>query len=449
MSIRSHFKRVGQYNVQTLRSSPLAEISGSLGDLGTLLPLVIALTLTHSISLPSTLVFAGLGNIASGLIFGVPIPVQPMKAIAAVAISEQFRIRETTAAGFTVSAAIIVLSLTGLLGWLGRVVPVPVVKGIQVGAGLSLVLSAGSSLLAPLSWTGPSWSDNHFWTLFAFLFLLFSTAFTRVRIPYALIITTIGVVLAIVAPSTNHHHTAFRVWSPQLYIPHLDDFRRAVPAAVGQLPLTTLNSILATSHLSKQLLPSQPAPSLAHLGISLSLTNVISTPFGGMPICHGSGGLAGQYRFGARSGASVILLGLVKVLLGLFGGDDVLWIFQRFPRSLLGMMVLGAGVELAKVAEGLNVDAMDLETEGYDGQGRHFRAVEESERKRRFMVMLVTVAGILAFRNDAVGFLAGMAWHLGFYAVDHWREWSGGREAWFKVHRRQTSQEPLLGAGNT
>jgi hypothetical protein len=65
------------------------------------------------------------------------------------------------------------------------------------------------------------------------------------------------------------------------------------------------------------------------------------------------------------------------------------------------------------------------------------------------MVMLVTVAGILAFRNDAVGFLAGMAWHLGFYAVDHWREWSGGREAWFKVHRRQTSQEPLLGAGNT
>ena len=443
MSLRSHLKHVSEYNIQTFRSSPISEISGSLGDLGTLLPLLIALSVTQSISLPSTLVFTGLGNVVSGALFGVPIPVQPMKAIAAVAIDQNFRIQETTAAGFTTSAVIVLLSLTGLLNWLGRVVPVPIVKGIQVGAGLSLVISAGSSLLAPLRWTGPSWTDNHIWTLFAFIFLLFTTAFTRTRIPFALIITVIGVVLAILAPNNHSDHIQWHVWNPHLYIPGWHDFKRAIPAAIGQVPLTTLNSILATSHLSKQLLPSEPAPSLAHLGISLSLTNFISTPFGGMPICHGSGGLAGQYRFGARSGASVILLGLVKLFLGLFAGEGVLWIFQRFPRSLLGIMVLAAGVELAKVAEGLNLDAMDLQTDSHDA-GRHFRIVEETERKRRFSVMIATVAGILAFRNDAVGFLAGMAWHWGLYTTDHWQAWGAQRSSWFSRHGRQSSREPLL-----
>jgi hypothetical protein len=162
-----------------------------------------------------------------------------------------------------------------------------------------------------------------------------------------------------------------------------------------------------------------------------------------MPICHGSGGLAGQYRFGARSGASVIFLGLVKLFLGLFAGEGVLWIFQRFPRSLLGIMVLAAGVELAKVAEGLNLDAMDLQTDGHDA-GRHFRVVEETERKRRYSVMIVTVAGILAFRNDAVGFLAGMAWHWGLHATEHWQGWNTNRSSWFNIHRRQGSREPLL-----
>jgi MFS superfamily sulfate permease-like transporter len=443
MSFQAHLKHVSRHNVQTFRKSPISEISGSLGDLGTLLPLMIALSVTQSISLPSTLVFTGLGNLVSGALFGVPIPVQPMKAIAAVAIDQSFRIQETTAAGFTTSAVIVLLSITGLLNWLGRVVPVPIVKGIQVGAGLSLVISAGSSLLVPLRWTGPSWTDNHIWTLFAFLFLLFSTAYTRIHIPFALIITVIGVILAILTPNNPHEHFEWHVWNPHLYIPGLQDFKRAIPAAIGQVPLTTLNSILATSHLSKQLLPSEPAPSLSHLGISLSLTNFISTPFGGMPICHGSGGLAGQYRFGARSGASVILLGLVKLFLGLFAGNGVLWVFQRFPRSLLGIMVLGAGVELAKVAEGLNLDAADLQTDSH-GEGRHFRVVEEAERKRRYSVMIVTVAGILAFRNDAVGFLAGMAWHWGLYTTDHWQSWRCEGSSWFSRHRRRSSREPLL-----
>jgi MFS superfamily sulfate permease-like transporter len=439
MSFISGLKRVNKHNVHIFRSSPLAEISGSLGDLGTLLPIFIALSLNNSINVSSTLVFTGLANIASGMLFGVPIPVQPMKAIAAVAIEQNFAIRETAMAGLLVSGAVILLSISGALGWLGRIVPIPIVRGIQLGAGLSLIIAAGTSLLRPLDWIRPSWADNNFWTLFAFLFLLVSTVFTKRHIPYALIITVLGIVLAIVR-SQHHEHVHPGVWQPHIYLPHWHHVKTAIPAAIGQLPLTILNSILATSSLSHHLFSSQPTPSLAHIGLSLGITNVISFPFGAMPICHGSGGLAAQYRFGARSGASVIFLGIFKLVLGLFFASPVIWAIQRFPHSLLGIMVVFAGIELAAVAQSVNDNTADV---GTDDEGRHL--IGEEEGRKRFGVMLVTAAGILAFKNDAVGFLAGLIWHIGV----NWEEVRGGlanrRSRWFtRFHSSSAEHDPLL-----
>jgi hypothetical protein len=423
MALLARLKRSHAHNLHTIRSQPLSELSGSLGDLGTLLPLLIALTLTHSVSLPSTLVFTGLANIATGLIFGLPLPVQPMKAIAAVAISRQFSIQETAAAGITVSAIVLLLSITGLLSWFSRVIPIPVVKGIQVGAGLSLILSAGTSLLSQLGWTTPSWSDNHMWTLFAFLLLLISTVLSthhRINAPYALLIFTLGIVFAAATLSPNNHDTpSAHLWRPHTYVPSAHQFGTTLSASLGQLPLTTLNSIIAVSHLSADLLPSIPEPSPTALGISVATMNLVSCWFGSMPACHGSGGLAGQYRFGARSGASVIVLGLVKLLLGLFVGDALVDLLSAFPKSLLGIMVIAAGVELAKVGESLNAGARDLWEEANSVEGDEGivvlkqRVLDDEERRERWSVMMVTVAGLLAFRNDAVGFLAGMVWHWG------------------------------------
>jgi hypothetical protein len=75
----SELARRNRHNLRTLRQSPAAEVSGALGDLGTLLPLMIALALQGSINLSSTLVFSGLFNIVTGAVFGIPLPVQPMK----------------------------------------------------------------------------------------------------------------------------------------------------------------------------------------------------------------------------------------------------------------------------------------------------------------------------------------------------------------------------------
>ena len=432
-------------NLQALRQSPLTEISGAFGDLGTLLPLLIALTRLGAISLSSTLVFAGLANILTGLYFGIPLPVQPMKAIAAVAISRAFTRAETSSAGLFVAGVVFCFSATGLLRWFTRVIPVPVIKGIQIGAGLSLVLSAGSSLLGPLGWVTPNWGDNLLWALFAFGLLLATTYLSR--FPYALSVSILGVVFSIVqlASSKDPHGDYVGIWRPSVLVPSPHDFRvGAIDAGLGQLPLTTLNSIIAVAHLSADLLPHVSAPSTTELGFSVAAMNLIGCWFGAMPVCHGSGGLAAQYRFGARSGASIVILGALKLVMGLFFGEGIVDVLQRFPKALLGIMVIAAGLELAKVGESLNYDARDLwetvEDEDRDDEsyglgmtgGKRLRQLGIEERQRRWTVMLVTVGGLLAFKNDAVGFVAGMLCHWTFEAPN----WLGGSR---RSRRRHSS----------
>jgi hypothetical protein len=451
MAFLSNIKTLHRRNVQTLRTQPLSELSGALGDLGTLLPIMIALALKRSISLPSTLVFTGLANVLTGVLFGIPLPVQPMKAIAAVAIARGFTIWENMAAGMTVSAIVLVLSVTGLLNWFSRVIPIPVVKGIQVGAGLSLVLSAGSSLLQPLHWTGPTWADNYLWALLAFFFLLAATALggSRIHIPYALIIVILGLILGGITLNQHDHGARHpSIWRPYIYVPYSRYFWTTLSASLGQLPLTTLNSIIAVSHLSTELLPELPEPSPTTIGISVASMNLVSCWFGSMPACHGSGGLAAQYRFGARSGASIIILGLVKLVLGLFVGEALIDLLEQFPKSLLGVMVIAAGVELAKVGESLNVGARDLWEEssgnGDVSRGKKYRELSEEERRARWSVMLVTVAALLAFKNDAIGFLAGLLWHWGLHAPDYVARWRANSSLLDRYQRRSHEDEPLL-----
>ncbi|KAK1808743.1 hypothetical protein LTR12_016908 [Friedmanniomyces endolithicus] len=422
MAIRQQLRAVAEYNIRTLRASPLAELSGALGDLGTLLPLMIAMALRGSIDLPATLVFSGLTKIFTGVYYGIPLPVQPMKAIAAVAISQNLSKQETMAAGLTMGIAVFALSASGSLRWLNRVVPVPIVKGIQVSAGLALAISAGSSMIQPLGWITPG-NDNRLLALAAFGFLIIAALIPR--LPYALIVFTLGLVLAAVTTSTTSPSISQPgLWHPSIVIPNAQAWRTgAIDAAIPQLPLTTLNSILAVTSLASTLFPTfPPTPTTTSIGFSVAIANLIGCWFGAMPICHGSGGLAGQYRFGARSGSSIVVLGIFKLVLGLTVGEAVLPLLQRFPKSLLGVMVLAAGVELAKVGQSVGesdelwaqVDEVgDDERPVHEGKGK-----AEEERKERWMVMLVTVAGCLAFKNDAVGFLAGMVWYWGLRVPD-------------------------------
>lgn len=355
--------------------------------------------------------------------------------------------RETVGAGAWVSAVVLVLSVTGLLQWLARVVPVPVVKGIQFGAGLSLVISAGSTLLLPLGWVDrPSPLDNRLWALLAFLALIVSQRTPPRFFPYALAMFLLGLVLAfmgILVGYEGHYHDHlglpwFSLWRPAFVMPAWLSHTSA-GLALAQLPLTTLNSVLATAALAADLLPDLPAPSVTALGLSVAAMNLSGCWLGAMPVCHGAGGLAAQYRFGARSGASVVLLGLLKIVLGLLFGETLVDLLAHFPHSILGVMVIAAGLELAKVGESLNRGAPDLwetaaeESEGAGDQDRtgggvggmvravgvaKHRDLSDKERMERWTVMLMTAAGILAVKNDAVGFAAGMLCHWAYRLAD-------------------------------
>lgn len=444
---RRRLLEVHRYNLETFRRQPLHEVSGSMGDLGTLLPLIIALATDYnypdgsctsaSISLSSTLVFGGIANIVTGLFFGIPLPVQPMKAIASVALVQQYNREQVASAGLFVAGAIGLLSITGLLQWFTRRIPIPVIKGIQLGVGFSLIMYGGTlvakSLLEPVHVLVP---------LLAFVVLLWNPMYPR--LPYALLIVLVGILWALIDIWTNVHFLNLplylEIWKPQTFVPSPHNFRIGVlNAGLGQLPLTTLNSVIAVSFLSADLLPQVQAPSTTSLGLSVMAINLVACWFGSMPVCHGSGGLAAQYRFGARSGASIIFLGIIKLVLGLFAGPLAKGIFDQFPSHLLGVMVIAAGLELVNVGENLNtVGAVDLRETRQDDMLRDgftyqetpkmMLATSDEEKRRRWSTMAITVGGILAFKNDAVGFLAGMLCHWSFVLQDNWRQRRSQRE---------------------
>lgn len=199
-------------------------------------------------------------------------------------------------------------------------------------------------------------------------------------------------------------------------------------AGIGQLPLTTLNSVIAVAFLAEDLPPDVKMLSTTALGLSVAGINLVGRWFGAMPVCHGIGGLAAQYRFVARSGASVVFFGLLKLSLELFASEVALYVFDSFPKTLLYVLLLAAGLELVKVEESLNTDGTrDLGQLGGNtvvGEGLGEEGVCKGtgvlsdEQQKRWAVMFMTVAGILAFHNNAVGFLAGMLCHWTFLLED-------------------------------
>lgn len=283
-----------------------------------------------------------------------------MSAIASISLARSLSLKETMAAGIGVAVVVLLLSVTSLLHKASNIIPIPVIKGIQVGAGLSLCLNAGA-VLSKLDYDGTQWDDNILWAVGAFA-ILYGTS-RMPRFPVALAIFCMGVIIAFITIKMAHGSLPkFGIWMPFVpAIPSPRDFTNGFgTAGVGQIPLTILNSVIAVKYLSEDLLPYRPAPSVTSLGISVGLMNLAGCWFGAMPVCHGdysslisniallsanvilnvgSGGLAAQHRFGARSGASVMIFGLFKVAVGLMFGNSLTGLLQKFPKSLLGIMV--------------------------------------------------------------------------------------------------------------
>lgn len=147
---------------------------------------------------------------------------------------------------------------------------------------------------------------------------------------------------------------------PQPQVPRWQDIATGfVVLALPQLPLSLGNSILATRQLSHDLFPDR-APSVRAISFTYALMNVVNPFFGGIPTCHGSGGMAGHYAFGGRTGGSVILYGGFFLVAGLFLSASFGEIVKAFPVLLLGVLLLVEGLALMALLQDLVQERQDL-----------------------------------------------------------------------------------------
>jgi len=312
----------------------LSELAGSLGDFGTIIPLILAVALVSDVNPRYILLFFGIWFILTGLYYRLPIPLEPMKAIAVIVISGSIGSGEIAAAGIILGILFLVLGYGPLFAIIERYVPQSVVRGIQLGLAL-LLLKASVDFV----FKDPLFFGIGIAIIFGFFLL------SRCRtVPDLSSLVVIGVGVAGGIALYGLPPVSF-IPLPRLVIPLSSDFLAGLYSLVlPQSVLTIANAILATSLLTKDLFGKDIPPK--RLSTTIGLMNLTSVPFGGFPMCHGAGGLAGQYRYGARTGGANIFAGGIFLTLALFfSSPEVLSIVAV---GVLGALLVFVGVEMGK-----------------------------------------------------------------------------------------------------
>jgi MFS superfamily sulfate permease-like transporter len=355
------------------------EWSGALGDLGTLVPFVLAYVAAMKIDPAGILFTFGAAMIVAGAVYRTPFPVQPMKAIGSVAATQ-------ASAGVALGAGAFHLAalLTGLV-WLAigasgaarRLVEwvSPVVCfGVILGLGIALMLEA-VKLMSTAWWlAGPALAGTY-------------VLLSRRRFPVMPLLLAAGVSAALLqhpelGAALAQAPVAFRLPPFTLgALPWTDLVVVALVLVIPQLPMTFGNALVAIVEENNREFPERPVTP-RRVAISTGLMNLFSGSFGGVPMCHGAGGMAGHLRFGARTGGAPVILGVLLVVAALFFSGAVEAALALLPAAILGVILFVAGSQLALGVCG-----------GW-------------ERKDDRFVLIVVAA--LALWNVGVAFVAGL-----------------------------------------
>ena len=321
----------------------LRELSGAMGDMGTFFPLAVGYFAVCGLDPAGLLVMMGLANIATGLVYRLPMPIEPMKVLAVVAIAQQWSPSMVYASGFAMGVVWLVFAVTGVMGWVARVTPHPVIRGIQVSLGVLLAVEA-------LKMISTGW-------LLGFISLAVVLALRQNRYaPGAIVLVLLGLALMLY----QGQFQGVRIW--ELRLPEITLFTTRevwqvmLLAGFAQIPLTATNAVISTSSLISTYWPDRHV-SERRLSLNMGIMNLVYPFFGGMPLCHGAGGLAGQYYFGARTGGTNIMEGLIEICLGLFFASSIAYIFASFPMAIIGAMMFLVGVEMVKFTKDITAKA--------------------------------------------------------------------------------------------
>lgn len=326
----------------------LHDASGSVGDLGVLVPITAALVLGNGLDAGTALVGVGLLYLLSGLYFRVPVPVQPIKAAAAIAIARGLPPEALATAGILLGCSLLVLGATGLSRWLAKAFSAPIVRGLQLGVGLILIKTA-------LTIAAPDMTMVPLLTAGAIAVVLLIAGRVDGRYPVALVIVVGGALYAIVTEG-----------APPLDVGllHLDlngaALRPSVIASafvllvVPQIPLTFGNAVVAVVDLEHRYFPAESRKVTPEsVSVSSGVANIIAGSMTGMPMCHGSGGLTAHYRAGARSFHMNAIIGSVLLMMGLFFGPAALGVLTLIPAVVLAGFLAFTGLFHSSLAVSL------------------------------------------------------------------------------------------------
>ena len=376
------------------------ELAGSLGDLGTLLPIAIAMVLFNGLNALGLFLSIGVFYLLAGIYFGITVPVQPMKVIGAYAIATAMSPDQIQASSLLMGLFLMIIGITGAIDIIRKITPQSVIRGVQLSTGVILI-SSGIKLISGISTfqllrkavephltvqaVGPVPVSLVIGIVAGILTLLL---LDNKKFPAGLILVAGGLLTGLALGARfNATDGVIGFHLPQMLpfgFPAKADFSFALLVLVlPQLPMTLGNAVLAYTDLSREYFgPESVRVTNRRACVSMALANCLSFCLGGMPLCHGAGGLAAHYRFGARTAGSNVIIGLAFIILAILLGGNIIGLFNLLPMSILGVLLVFAGGQLA-------LTIMDL-----------------NNRKDYFVATLIV--GVTLAANLAAGFIAGV-----------------------------------------
>jgi SulP family sulfate permease len=341
------------------------EFAGSLGDLGTILPIAIGMILVNGLNPSGLFLSVGLFYIFTGLYYGVTVSVQPMKVIGAYAIATAMSSGQVLAAGLLIGIVLLILGLTGAIDIIGKYTPKSVIRGVQLSTG-TLLMAQGVKLIIGTSNLQLLQKKAEPYLILQSIGpvpigiligiaggILTLVLLDNKKLPAGLVIVILGLATGLIFGTKEgfaNLHLGF--YLPQwlsLGFPIKADFVIALFALVlPQLPMTVGNAVIANVDLSSEYFGEKSKKvTYRASSITMALGCILSFFLGGMPLCHGAGGLAAHYRFGARTAGSNLIIGSLFVLLVLILGSGILAVIYLIPMSILGILLIFAGSQLA------------------------------------------------------------------------------------------------------
>lgn len=330
------------------------ELSGAFGDIGTDFPLIVGIILASGMNPVGAFVMFGALQIMTGLIYGIPMPVQPLKAMAVIVITQKLGGDILCGAGLAIGILMLILSLSGLINVIARVVPLCVIRGVQFGLGMQLATLALKDYIP---------ADGFIGYGLAFLsFVVIILLLGNRKYPAALFVIGIGAIYAVFYKlNCAHLVQGIGFQLPKFHVPEIQDILTGfLLLSLPQIPLSIGNSILATQQTAKDFFPDRPPLTVRKISFTYSMMNLIAPFFGGIPVCHGTGGMVGHYTFGARTGGAPIIYGSIYLVLGLFFGGVFGDVIKIFPKPILGVLLFFEGIALMKLMFGSTLSKQEI-----------------------------------------------------------------------------------------